>query len=564
MDLFRSIQMKLAQRELGATSDGPSVDLRGQEAAPAEPPIELSEDPRAEPPEHWHDDEQDAQPAPASDMGLVLRERYEIVSRLGEGRYGSVYKALDRLRSEHPDVDCHVAIKIPNQEARSQPEVLSQLRREFYSAQKLSHPSVVKVFELDRDQDLTFYTMELIEGEVIGDVLQRFHRRALPRPYVFAMLREVGEGLAHAHERRVIHGDLSPRSIMVTNAGELRILGFGAAGKSATAMMPAYASCEVLEGREPDQRDDLFALACLSYELLSGEHPFQQRTATEARSFNVIPPRPAGLSSRQWNALTLGLAWERENRTQSVRDWLVELNPGAEHLGPIPLPQDVKPARRPMRQATPSRLVAILAALIISMVSWVVLHQPAAKTDEIEDTVVDAQTAASTANIDALISQITDTPSPADDAPALIKEVKKTKPAAPVDKTERIGIAAGTYKIAPGEKFAEIQVRRTISSSAGTSFEWWTEAASAVEGVDYVPQSHATMSFPRGKQTASLFIKLLPNQARKRTNIFYVVIGNPSGGSALGNVAKAKVALPPASGAGQVLAKARSAATNGG
>jgi serine/threonine protein kinase len=556
MDLFRSIQLKLAQRERGATTEGLSAALSAPDepsqvpARIVEPHHELHEELHEEPPF----EPQATQLAPDREIGRVLRDRYEIISRLGCGRFSTVYKAVDRLRSEHLDVDCHVAIKSLNEEARGQPEILSQLRREFYSAQKLSHPSIVKVYELDRDQDFIFFSMEPIDCELISQVQQKFYPQPLPRSYVWAVLREVGEGLAHAHERRVIHGDLSPQSIMVSNAGELRILGFGASGKSATAAMPAYASCEVLEGREPDPRDDLFALACLSYELLSGKHPFQQRLATEARSINLIPQRPAGLTSRQWRALTRGLAWERASRTLSVRDWLKELNPGTEPLGSIPQLQDLKPERTAFGPATPARLVAILATLIVSMVTWVVLHQPAGKTDGVDDTVAETQAPASGADLDALnYLQSADSQTPTDDAPRAPMIVKKPHGAAAAaaragDKIEKIGLVAGTYRIAPGEKFAEIQVHRTSGANAGTSFEWWTESASAVEGVDYVPQNRATMSFSRGRQTASLFIKLLPNESRKRTDVFYVVIGNPSNGTALGAVSKAKIALPPANG----------------
>jgi serine/threonine protein kinase len=550
MDLFRSIQMKLAQRERGAAAQEPAADVAEPAESAVAAPVDASLDiepqlESQETDEQW----QEAAPDPGLPIGLVLRDRYEIVGRLGCGRNGTVYKAIDRLRSEHPDVDSHVAIKVLNPEALSRPEALPKLRREFYGAQKLSHPCIVKVFELDRDQDFNFFTMELVEGEVLGEVLERFHSRALPREYVWALLREVGDAVAHAHERRVIHGDLRPHNIMVTNSGELRIIDFGATGKSANAMTPVYASCEVLEGREPDARDDLFALACMSCELLSGNHPFQQRPATEARTFDAVAQRPSGLSSRQWSALSAGLAWEREGRDISVRNWLLELNPGAEPLGPIPQPQDVMPDREVRAHSTPARLIAILAALIISMVVWVVLHQPAGKVDAIDDVVAEQPAASTAVDLDALNAQIAESPPPDEQTPEAPKELKKVRsaaPAHPADKTQKIAIAAGTYRIAPGQKFAEIQVNRSQGSNAGTTFEWWTESASAVEGVDYVPQTRATMSFPRGKQSASLFVKLLPNASRKRSDVFYVVIGNPSNGSALGGVSKAKIALPPA------------------
>ncbi len=102
------------------------------------------------------------------------------------------------------------------------------------------------------------------------------------------------------------------------------------------ALTPAYASCELLEGREADPRDDLFALACLSYELLAGEHPFQHRRSTEARTLKITPSRPPGLSGRQWRALARGLAWDRADRPASLRDWLADLDLGSAAVGADP------------------------------------------------------------------------------------------------------------------------------------------------------------------------------------------------------------------------------------
>ncbi len=227
-----------------------------------------------------------------SDRRLAGSKRPVIESQVASGGMGTVYKALDQSRSEHTQADAYVAIKVLHEKTRTRSDVLAKLRREFYCAPALSHQSIVKVYELDLDQT-PFFTMELIDGENLPQLMQKFHPLPLPRPYVWAIIREVGDGLAHAHERRVIHGDLKPQNIMVTNSGEVRILDFGTSGDSTTAATPAYASCELLEGREPDARDDLFALACLSYELLTGEHPFQKRRATEARAMKRLKtPRP--------------------------------------------------------------------------------------------------------------------------------------------------------------------------------------------------------------------------------------------------------------------------------
>jgi tRNA A-37 threonylcarbamoyl transferase component Bud32 len=533
-DLFHSIRSRIAQRESATADEGISVDL-----LPVVP--EVPRDTRATAPES----------APSRlDSGYVLRGRYAIENQVGSGGMGTVYKALDRARREHAEIDAHVAIKILHEQTRGRAEVVSKLRREFYSAQALSHPSVVKVYELDLDHDFSFFTMEWIDGESLFSVMQRLHPLPLPRDYVWAVIREVGSGLAHAHDRRVIHGDLKPQNIMVTNDGELRILDFGTSRESATTLTPAYASCELLEGREPDPRDDLFALACLSYELLAGEHPFQQRRSTEARSLKMTTQRPPGLSGRQWKAFSAALAWDRADRPRSVRDWLADLDLSQEPLGPIPKPQDAKMLPS-AKGHLPSLWIALSAAVLVCGITWAVLGRPKAPHVAVD---ADAEVAASAPlNVASAIADLEaeESQPPAAPAPAPTKAVVKNRTAGaatavrPIDKTEKIGMASASYLVARGEKFVEIRVHRSSGSKGATSFDWWTEPGSALAGTDYAPQAPATITFPAGVHTMSVFIKLLPNASRKRTGVFYVVLGNPSTGSSLAVPSKAAVSLSP-------------------
>jgi serine/threonine protein kinase len=523
-DLFHSIRSRLAQREKGAAPDGITVDLFPVASVPV-PELDKSVQ-RESPTKHL-------------DVGEVLCGRYVIEGQLASGGMGTVYKALDQSRSEHTAADAYVAIKVLHEKTRTRSDVLAKLRREFYCAQALSHRNVVKVYELDLHQ-LPFFTMELIDGENLPSLMQKFHPLPLPRSYACAVIREVGEGLVHAHERRVIHGDIKPQNVMVTNSGELRILDFGISGEA--ALTPAYASCELLEGREADPRDDLFALACLSYELLAGEHPFQHRRSTEARKLKIAPQRPPGLSGRQWRTLMRGLAWERADRPASLRDWLADLDLGREPLGPIPQPADSKVSFL-SRTGVASALIALLAVTLVGGVTWAVLSRPksaplvAEATTDAESPVI-ADTAPAEADID-------DAPPP--EATPAPKSVVKTQNATarPIDKTERIGMVANSYSFQGGDKFAEIRVHRSTGSKATTSFEWWTEPASALAGTDFAPQAPATVFFPAGVRTVSLFVKLLPNVSRKRTALFYVVLGNTSSGSALSSVSKASISLHP-------------------
>jgi eukaryotic-like serine/threonine-protein kinase len=531
-DLFHSIKSRIAGRGQAARDEGITVDL-----SPSPDLTEPREEFAAEAAEESE---------PSLEAGQVLRDRYVIESRLGRGGMGTVYRALDQARNKYFDFDAQVAIKVLHQQTSGHPEVLAKLHREFFCAQALSHPSIIKVYSLDLEYELPFFTMELIDGESLPKVMQRFSPRPLPRSYVLGIIREVGAGLAHAHDRHVIHGDMKPQNIMVTNSGEVRILDFGTSGESATALTPAYASCELLEGLAPDPRDDIYALACLSYELLAGEHPFQRRRSTEARELKIMPARPSGLTPRQWRALKAGLSLNRETRPPSMRAWIADLDLGDAPLGPPPDPHVLPVA--PVRRVKPSKIAAaVFAVSIVCATAWAILSRPSDQPANLGDSSSD--TAASTAiEASALPDTPADTDPPVAVTPAPAAPVKRSAglqaKVRVIDPTPKIDIGARAYAIRPDQKFAEIRIHRSSVSKGSTRFDWWTEPASALAGADFVAQAPATTVFPSGKSSVSVFIKLIPNASRKRKGVFYVAIGNPRDG-ALGAVAKAAVSLPP-------------------
>ena len=177
-------------------------------------------------------------PSELSDIGRVLRDRYVLVHRLGSGGKGSVFKALDRYRANLPEDQQYVAIKILHATAASREEQFASLRREFYCAQKLSHRNIVNVFELDRDGEVDFFTMELLEGERLSRVMSRLQPLSMSRPQAWAIIREIGSGLEFAHAHKVVHADLKPHNIMITDSGEVRILDFGASSNTADHSAP--------------------------------------------------------------------------------------------------------------------------------------------------------------------------------------------------------------------------------------------------------------------------------------------------------------------------------------
>ena len=317
--------------------------------------------------------------------GSVLRRRYRIEAVVGQSSMGTVFQVLDEFRLETPGSQ-RLAVKVLHAAVAKRADLLAELRREFQSLQLLSHPNIVRVFEFDRDGPLVFFTMELLTGAPLSRVMQVRKLIPLERTQALAVIRDVGVALAYAHSRGVVHGDLNLRNIFITGAGELRVLGFGGAHKSRQISgasdhetLPfassAYASCQVLEGERPDARDDVFALACIAYLLLSGDHPFSMKTAIDARDSRLKPRRPAALSGRQWQALRTALQWEREQRPADVQTWLSQMDLRGAAKRSAPLTDHLEPPLH--KESRSGRAIGIAAgvALLMAGAYWILTHR---------------------------------------------------------------------------------------------------------------------------------------------------------------------------------------------
>ena len=275
--------------------------------------------------------------------GMILKQRFVLEKVLGIGGMSTVFLARDLRKEEAQDRTPHVAIKVLGPEFKNHPESLKVLQREAKKAQTLAHPNIVNVYDFDRDAHTIFMTMEVLEGQGL-DKLIRVNRLGLPLAEVIPIVDGIAQALGYAHEKDIVHSDLKPGNVSVTKDNTVKVLDFGIArarrnGKDDApdadnfdagalgALTPAYASCEMLEGLEPDPRDDIYALGCITYELLTGHHPFARKTAVEARDANLQAAPVPGLKRRQWAALRQALAFKREERTADILDFVNQFKP---------------------------------------------------------------------------------------------------------------------------------------------------------------------------------------------------------------------------------------------
>ena len=268
--------------------------------------------------------------------GDVLAQRFVIQEIIGSGGMGTVFKARDLRRDEAQDRHPYVAVKTLNIDVLRRDDSLKILQREARKAQNLSHPNIVRVYDFDRDNETLFLTMELLEGLSLEAMIQANGLAGTSLQDALPILEQVASALEFAHSEGIVHSDLKPANILILNTGRVKVIDFGIARAIPTsgmltidrttfdvhalgALTPAYASPEMIEGKDPDPRDDVFALACIAYELLTGSHPFGRTPALAARAGNLKPKRPARLSANQWKALQGGLELDRSRRTASAK-----------------------------------------------------------------------------------------------------------------------------------------------------------------------------------------------------------------------------------------------------
>lgn len=272
--------------------------------------------------------------------GDTLNNRFVLEECLGVGGMGTVYKALDLRKLEASDRKPYLAIKVLNTQFRGNPKSLIALQREARKAQVLAHRNIVTVYDFDRDGPIVYLTMEYLSGKPLSQILRTQDFKGMPLQSALPIVRGMSSALAYAHERGFVHCDFKPANVFLTDAGEVKVIDFGIARVfqrpeeesdatvfdpgSLGALTPAYASPEMLEHLEPDPRDDIYALGCITYELLTGRHPFDRLSATQARAANRPPQRPENLGNREWRALRAALAFDRKARTPTVTRFVEE------------------------------------------------------------------------------------------------------------------------------------------------------------------------------------------------------------------------------------------------
>ncbi|HYS16488.1 MAG TPA: protein kinase [Candidatus Binatia bacterium] len=241
--------------------------------------------------------------------------KYEVIDQIGRGGMGTIFRALD------PILQRSVALKvISNLEVT--PELRTRFFREAQACARITHPNIVIIHDMGEDKGQLFIVMELLEGEELRHVIARHADLTLKDK--LDIVRQICDGLHYAHQKGVVHRDVKPANILLLRTGQVKILDFGIAQIAGAATQRdltrtgmflgtlRYMAPEQVRG-QADRRSDIFSVAAVSYELLSGRSPFagddplqileQLRTVTPPRLTEIDPSLPSGLADVMERAL---------------------------------------------------------------------------------------------------------------------------------------------------------------------------------------------------------------------------------------------------------------------
>ncbi len=210
--------------------------------------------------------------------GSVIAGRYEILDELGRGGMGQVFRVKDR------DLDEVVALKTLRRRPDMDEAARARFLREIKLTRKITHPNVVRVFDLGTWRDLTFLTMEYIPGRTLSQWIREGEGRKATLRQKIQILRGIADGLSEAHHLGIVHRDLKPQNVILTPAGIPKLLDFGIAyealgdmdltGEGRFVGSPKYVSPEQIQGQPLDGRSDIYCFGLLCYFLVVGQDPF--------------------------------------------------------------------------------------------------------------------------------------------------------------------------------------------------------------------------------------------------------------------------------------------------
>lgn len=262
---------------------------------------------------------------------MIIGNRYEILEKIGAGGMAEVYKARCRLLNRF------VAVKMLREEFNNDVEFLKRFETEAQAAASLSHPNIVSVYDVGIHDNIHYIVMEYVEGETLKDYMQL--RGKLSQEEIVDFSSQIASALEHAHSKKIVHHDIKPHNIIITDSGLLKVTDFGLArAVSATTKIAGsaigsvhYSSPEQSRGGFTDEKSDIYSLGITMYEMATGILPFDGDTpvAVAMKHLEKKPEKPSyynpDLPQYIENIILKAIEKEPRNRYQSATELLEDL-----------------------------------------------------------------------------------------------------------------------------------------------------------------------------------------------------------------------------------------------
>jgi hypothetical protein len=529
------------------------------------------------------------------EVGAVLAGRYRLEALLGRGGMHLVYRAEDlRLGGGGTDA-ARVAVKLVSPEYAGR-AARRGLEWEASMLAGLNHPGVIRVLDFDRDGEVVFLVTELLHGQRLRSLLVRSQPAPLPMDEAMGIIRELAEALAYVHGRGLVHRDVQPANVFITASGGLRLIDFGLAapiGGSSEAGSPAqrpgtpaYASPEVLGGRPPDPRDDVYSLGCIAYEVLTGRHPWGKAPADDAAHRKLKPSRPPGLREPQWTVLRRALSFKAANRPADAAAFLAAWFPslqsrrflpwvaaavlaaigigiGLAIFAPGPAP---RPVATPAVTPPPPTLAPVPEREVAEVPPTDAPPDSVAPTDErlLDPPLIEIPTGEAPAPeppaaqppareapaVEPPVAEAPAAETPASEAPtdaAEPVEPATAEPPAPAPEPAAppaLALEADRFRVVEGRGALRLEMRRPAGYAGSLRVRWRTVERTAIEGEDFMASTGWRWAeAPPGAPSLVIFIPIVNHSLPRPERIFYVELEQVPGGPRVGTPSRAEVRI---------------------
>jgi eukaryotic-like serine/threonine-protein kinase len=295
-------------------------------------------------------------------VGELIAERYELEELVGTGGMSSVYRARDNL------LERHVALKVLHEQFTSDGDHVERFRREARAVAQLSHPNIVTVIDRGEQDGRQFIVFEYVDGENLKALVNR--DAPLPERAAIELALQIARALAFAHGHGLVHRDVKPQNVLLTESGEAKVTDFGIARslrvhegltQTGTVMGTSdYIAPEQARGAKANAQTDIYSLGAVLYELLTGEVPFRGENFVAVAMRHINEPAPSvrerrpDISPRLDGAIRRAMAKDPRERFESMDAFAAELEScltASDAAGPGDETVVVAPARRPRRRS---------------------------------------------------------------------------------------------------------------------------------------------------------------------------------------------------------------------